>query len=89
MTYSEVCDQIESLGGMPFQNDGYVMPTPQLHLVPLEDYTVHGVVYEGPVNAEAWTSSQCVALFAVVSRDQVASMLPTLSQQAVAFAGGA
>lgn len=89
MTYSEVCQEIESLGGVPFQNDGYVMPTPQLHLVPLEDYEVKGTVYEGPVNAEAWTSGQCVALFAVVGRDQVASMLPALSQQAVAFAEGA
>ena len=88
MTYSEVCQEIESLGGVA-SPEGYVMPTPQLHLVPLEDYEVKGIVYEGPVNAEAWTSGQCVALFAVVGRDQVASMLPSLSQQAVAFAEGA
>ena len=86
MTYAEVCEKIESLGGVA-SPEGYVMPTPQLHLVPLEDYEVKGVVYEGPVNAEAWTGGQCVALFAVLSRDQVEVMLPSLSAQAVVFAG--
>jgi hypothetical protein len=88
MTYAEVCEKIESLGGTPYSGGGYVMPTPQLHLVPFEDYEVKGVVYEGPVNAEAWDGEQCVALFAVVGRDQVEAMLPDLSAQAVLFAGG-
>lgn len=89
MTYAEVCAEILALGGVEVAPGVFVMPTPELRLTAEQDYTVRGVTYAGPVVAQAWTlDDNYVATFYVIGREQVAGMLPTLSAEAVALAGG-
>lgn len=88
MTYDEACAEIVALGGTEIGPGTYVMPTPELHLIAEQDYTVRGVTYEGAVTAQAWQGENYAATFYVIGRTQVAGMLPDLSAQAVAIAGG-
>lgn len=88
MTYAEVCAEIIALGGTEIAPGIFVMPTPELHLIAEQDYTVNGVTYEGAVTAQAWQDTNYVATFYVIGRWQVAGMLPALSAEAVALAGG-
>ena len=88
MTYAEVCVEILALGGVEIAPGVFVMPTPELRLTAEQDYTVNGVTYEGAVTAQAWQDTNYVATFYVIGRWQVASMLPALSAEAVAIAGG-
>ena len=88
MTYAEVCAEIGALGGTEIAPGTYVMPTPELHLVAEQDYTVRGVTYEGAVTAQAWQGDNYVATFYVIGRWQVAGMLSDLSAEAVALANG-
>lgn len=88
MTYAEVCAEIVALGGTEIAPGTYVMPTPELHLVAEQDYTVRGVTYEGPVLAQAWQGDNYIGIFYSIGRWQVAGMLPTLSAEAVTLAGG-
>ena len=88
MTYDEVCAEIVALGGTEVAPGVYVMPTPELHLLPEQDYTVRGVTYEGTVVAQAWAGSNYAGTMTMVGREQVAPMLPELSAIAVEFAGG-
>ncbi len=89
MTYAEVCAELLALGGTEIAPGVFVMPTPELRLIAEQDYEVRGVTYEGPVNAQAWTrDDNYVATFYVIGRAQVATMLPALSAEAVALAGG-
>lgn len=86
MTYAEICAELITLGGSENTPGAFVMPTPELLLIPQEDYTVRGVSYEGAVVAEARTiAGEYVTTFANVGRGQVASMLADLSAQAKAF----
>jgi hypothetical protein len=64
------------------------MPTPELHLIPEQDYTVRGVTYEGTVLVQAWQGVTYAGTMTMVGRAQVAPMLPELSALAVAIAGG-
>ena len=88
MTYAEVCVEILALGGVEIAPGVFVMPTPELRLTAEQDYTVNGVTYEGAVTAQAWQDTNYVATFYVIGRWQVATMLPALSAEAVAIAGG-
>lgn len=89
MTYADICAELLALGGTEIAPGVFVMPTPELRLVAEQDYTVNGVTYEGPVIAQSWTrDDNYVATFYVIGRWQVAGMLPALSAEAVALAGG-
>ena len=89
MTYAEVCAERLALGGVEIAPGVFVKPTPELRLTAEQDYTVNGVTYEGAVTAQAWTrDDNYVATFYVLGRWQVAGMLPALSDEAVALAGG-
>jgi hypothetical protein len=89
MTYADVCAELLALGGVEIAPGVFVMPTPELRLTAEQDYTVRDVTYAGAVVAQAWTrDDNYVATFYVVSREQVAGMLPALSAEAAALAGG-
>lgn len=88
MTYAEVCAELVALGGTEVEPGVYVMPTPELHLLPEQDYTVHGVAYEGTVLAQAWSGANYAGTMTMVGRAQVAPMLAELSATALAFVGG-
>jgi len=88
MTYADICAEIIALGGTEVAPGVFVMPTPELHLIAEQDYAVRGVTYEGAVTAQAWQGDNYVTTFYVIGRWQVATMLPALSAEAVALAGG-